>query len=124
MAADHRRWRAYVRHFHGRGEHREGGDEGIRSGGDRAAGAEAQYLEAGEVRQEARGGAAGGRSGGEHGRDGTEGRGCICILAIARRQRTGGGGGQTGGGWAELADDRQPRRERVAGGGRLDLLHG
>src|ERR1039458_7569159 len=99
MAADHRGWPPHVRHFHGRREHREGGDEGIRGGGDRAAGAEAQYPEAGEVRQEARGGGAGGRSGGgEHRADGVEGRGRIRILAVARRQPTGGGGGQIGGG--------------------------
>src|SRR5208283_3652069 len=71
------------------------------------------------------GGAAGSRrGGGEHGQDGAEGRGRIRVLAVARRQCAGGGRGQTGGRWVELADDRQPRREGVAGRERVDLLHG
>ena len=50
VAAHYRGRHPHLRHFHRGREHAEGRDQGIRRGRDRAAGAEAEHAEAGDVR--------------------------------------------------------------------------
>ena len=63
VAAHHRGRRPHLRRLHRGREHGEGGDQGVRGGGDRAAGPEAEYPEAGHVRASSGGGGGGGAGG-------------------------------------------------------------
>ena len=102
---------------------RESRDQGIRRRRDRARRSKTEPAEGGDLR------AASGGGGRVTCRDGPlDGRGaerhrCLRLLAFARSECARRRGGQTGGRRAELADDRQPRREGVAGGARGDVLH-
>ena len=89
VAAHDRRRRAHLRRVHGGREHEEGGDEGIRGGGDRAHRAEAEHPEAGDLRAPSGSGCDRRAGGAARCGDGAEGHRRVRVLAFAQCQCAG-----------------------------------